>query len=156
MHRYRLVPFFSKTSRIPGALMLPMNIQKHNTIDKHGSIIWKIQLTYDQSYKWGSGTSLNSRVEKDELPPCMFCWCIKYIINWVVAERREFPRQRILSSKIDYKSAYWRCHLNANTTIQMYKQRTDKDPAIVALSLTVGGASGPHCWGVISENQCVT
>ena len=44
-----------------------MNIQKQNTIDKYGRIIKKNCLTHNQSYKWLSGTSVNSRVITEEL-----------------------------------------------------------------------------------------
>ena len=153
-HGYALVLPLSKITRIPGALMAPMNIQKQNTIDEHGMIIEKDRLTHDQSYKWSSGTSVNSRVNKEVLLPCMFGGCIKRIINWAVAARREFPGQRILASKIDYKSAYRRCHLDAKTAIQTCTQLPDEDLAIVALRLTFGGAPGPYEWGVISESVC--
>jgi hypothetical protein len=39
-----------KTRKIPGTLLAPMNIQKQNTIGKHGKIIKKDCLTHDQSY----------------------------------------------------------------------------------------------------------
>ena len=153
-HGYALVLPLSKITRIPGVLMAPMNIQKQNTIDEHGMIIEKDRLTHDQSYRWSSGTSVNSRVDKEVLLPCMFGGCIKRIINWAVAARRECPGQRILASKIDYKSAYRRCHLNASTAIQTCTQLPDEGLAIVALRLTFGGAPGPYEWGVISETVC--
>ena len=62
-----------------------MNIQKQNTIDEHGRIIKKDCLTHNQSYKWPSGTSVNSRVITEELIPCMFGACIKRIVNWAVS-----------------------------------------------------------------------
>ena len=65
-----------------------MNIMNQNTIDEHGRIVGKDRLTHDQSYEWsGSGTSVNSRVEKERLLPCRFGACIKRIINWAVAAR---------------------------------------------------------------------
>ena len=74
-----------KTRKIPGALLTPMNIQKQNTINEHGRIIKKDCLTHNQSYKWPSGTSVNSRVITEELIPCMFSACIKRIVNWAVS-----------------------------------------------------------------------
>jgi hypothetical protein len=70
-----------KTWKIPGTLLAPMNIQKQNSIDEHGRIIEKDCLTHDQSYKWPSGTSVNSCVITEELLRCMFGACIKRIIN---------------------------------------------------------------------------
>ena len=61
---------------------------------------------------------------------------------------------KILSSKIDYKSAYRQCHLNVNTAIQTCTQLPEEDLAIVTLRLTFGGAPGPYEWGFHSESIC--
>ena len=76
-HGYGLILPLSKITRIPGVLVAPMNIQKQNTINEMGQVIEKDRLTHDQSFLWGSGTSANSRVRKEELLPCMFGGCIK-------------------------------------------------------------------------------
>ena len=105
---YGLVLPLDKIKLIPGVLMAPMNIMNQNTINETGQIIGKDRLTHDQSYKWGSETSVNSRVRKEDLLPCRFGACVKRIINWAVAARRKYPGKRILATKIDYKSAYRR------------------------------------------------
>jgi hypothetical protein len=61
-----------KIARIPGVLLAPLNIQAQNTINERGKIIPKNQLTHDQSWKWQMGTSVNSRLDTDELMPCYF------------------------------------------------------------------------------------
>ena len=76
------------------------------------------------------------------------------LMNWTVAARKKFPGKKIISSKIDYKSAYMRCHLNADTAIQTCTQLPEEDLAIFALRLTFGGAPGPYEWGVLSESIC--
>jgi hypothetical protein len=154
LHGYGLVLPLDKMELIPGVLMAPMNITNQNTIDETGKTIGKDRLTHDQSYEWGSGSSVNSRVLKDELLPCKFGACLKRLINWAVAARRKFPGKRILVSKIDYKSAYRRCHLGARTAIQTCTQLPEENLAVVALRLTFGGAPGPYEWGVISETIC--
>ena len=78
---YDLVLPLENLKDIPGALLAPMNIMKQDTIDEHGRIIEKDRLTHDQSYKWGSGTSVNSRVDKDSLLPCKFGACLKRLMN---------------------------------------------------------------------------
>ena len=113
-----------------------MNIMTQNTIDEHGGIVEKDRLNHDQSYKWGSGTSVNSRVDKDNLPACRFGACLKRLINWTVSIRKKFPGKKIISSKIYYKSAYRRCHLNANTEIQNCNQMPEEDLENFALWLT--------------------
>jgi len=154
IHGYGLVLPLDKITRVPGALMAPMNIQRQDTIDEFGRIIPKDRLTHDQSYKWKSGTSVNSRVDKSQLQPCMFGAAIRRISNWAVAARRKYPKRRILVSKVDYKSAYRRCHLSGETAIQTCTQLPDLELAIVALRLTFGGAPGSYEWGVISESIC--
>ncbi len=62
----------AKAEKIPGILIAPMNIQKQNTINEFGRIIPKDRQTHDQSFKWSSGTSVNSRVKTEELLPCLF------------------------------------------------------------------------------------
>ena len=52
-----------KITQIPGVLLAPLNIQAQNTINERGKKIHKNRLTHDQSWKWKSGTSVNSRVD---------------------------------------------------------------------------------------------
>jgi hypothetical protein len=47
--------------------MAPMNIMAQNTINELGRIVPKDRLTHDQSWKWSSGTSVNSRIKKELL-----------------------------------------------------------------------------------------
>ena len=97
---------------------------------------------------------MNSRLDKYEILSYRFGSCLKRLVNWTVATRKKFPGKKIISSKIDYKSAYRRCHLNADTAIQTCTQLPEEDLAIVALCLTFGGAPGPYEWGVLSESIC--
>jgi hypothetical protein len=62
----------AKAKKILDILIAPMNIQQQNTINKFGRIILKDRQTHNQSFKWSSCTSVNSRVKKEELLPCMF------------------------------------------------------------------------------------
>ena len=113
------IPFpLSKIIQIPGILLAPLNIQAQNTINERGEIIPKNRLTHDQSWKWQSGTSVNSRVIKDELMPCYFGRALRRLINWVVAAQKLYPNKRMLATKLDVKAAYRRCHLNAATAVQ--------------------------------------
>ena len=144
----------SKLTRIPGILVAPMNIMKQNTINEHGEIVPKDRLTHDQSYKWSSGTSVNSRIQPVRLLPCMFGGTLRRLINWAVAARRRYPRYRILATKADFKSAYRRCHLNWMTALTTCTQLPNDDLALLSLRLTFGGSPCPNEWGVISETIC--
>ena len=108
----------SKIVQIPGILLAPLNIQAQNTINERGEIIPKNRLTHDQNWKWQSGTSVNSRVNRDELMPCYFGRALRRLINWVVAAQKLYPNKRMLATKLDVKAAYRRCHLNAATAVQ--------------------------------------
>ena len=88
-HGYGLVLPLSKVSRILNLLLAPMNIMNQNTINEFGRIVGKDHLTHNQSYKWGSGTSVNSRIEKDSLLPCKFGACVKRLVSWAVAAREQ-------------------------------------------------------------------
>ena len=59
-----------------------------------------------------------------------------------------------VASKIDYKSAYRRCHLNAEAAVQTCTQSPEENLAIMALRLTFGGSPCPYEWGIISESLC--
>jgi hypothetical protein len=61
---YSLPVPLSSIQSIPDLVMAPMNIMEQNMIDKFGQIIPKDRLTHDQSWKWSSGTSVNSCAKK--------------------------------------------------------------------------------------------
>jgi hypothetical protein len=143
-----------KITQISGVLLAPLNIQAQNTINKRGEIIPKIQLTHDQSWKWQSGTAVNSRIDTDKLMPCYFGRALRRLINWVVAARKLYPNKRILTTKLDVKAAYRRCHLNAMIATQTCTQLPSKGLALLILRLTFGGAPCPSEWGSIAESIC--
>jgi hypothetical protein len=107
-----------------------MNIMAQNIIGEFGRIVPKNQLTHDQSWKWSSGTSVNSRVQKDALQACRYGFCIPLLINWALAARRKYPNRQILAAKIDYKSAYRWGILHYKTALQTATQLPNDDLAI--------------------------
>lgn len=154
-HGYSLPLPLQKIQSINGALLAPMNIVSQDTIDRHGNIIPKFRLTHDQSFVFGgSGTSLNSRLLKDQLTPCYFGWVIRRLANWIVAARRKYPGIRLFATKVDFKSAYRRMHLHHTIASQSCTQLPDDDIALLALRLTFGGAACPFEWSIISETIC--
>jgi hypothetical protein len=95
-----------KITQIPGVLLAPLNIQAQNTINERGKIIPQNRLTQDQSWKWQSGTSVNSKVNTDDLMPCYFGQSLQRLINWAIAARKLYPNKRILATKLDVNAAY--------------------------------------------------
>jgi hypothetical protein len=98
--------------------------------------------------------SVNSRVRKELLQACCFGFCIHQIVNWAVAAQSSYPNFCILATKIDYKSAYWCGHLNAETALQTCTQLPDKGMAVVTFQNIFGGALCPYEWGIKSETIC--
>jgi hypothetical protein len=156
IHGYALPLPLSHIHRIPGLHLAPMNIAAQNTIDEHGRIIPKDRLTHDQSfvYEEGSGTSVNTRTRKEELAPCMFGGCLRRMLNYIVTLRLKFPGQRIVMSKIDFKSAYRRMHLNVEMARQTCTHLPQDGILLMALRLTFGGTACPSEWCSMSETIC--
>ena len=91
LHGYGLVLPLDKVKLIPGVVMVPMDITNQNTTNETGTIIGKDLLTHKQSYKWGSESSVRSRIAKDNLLPCRFGACLNILIKWAVAARHKYP-----------------------------------------------------------------
>ncbi len=134
--------------------MAPMNIMVPNTIDKFGQIIPKDRLTHNQSWKWSSSTSVNSRIQKELLQACWYGFCIYRLIDWAIAARKKYPGQQILAMKINYKSAYHQGILHFAMALQTATQLPEENLAIITLWLTFGGAPHPFEWGIMSELIC--
>jgi hypothetical protein len=131
--------------------MAPVNIASQNTIDETGCIITKDRLTHDQSFKWGSGTSVNSRVNLHSLLPCPFGQALRCHFTAIIDTRRKYPGHQIFVSKIDYKSAFQRMHLSWITALRSCTQLSEDGIALLALRLTFGGRPCPSDWGSVSE-----
>jgi hypothetical protein len=64
--------------------------------------------------------------------------CIKRIVNWAITARCLFPNVPILLSKIDFKSAFQKCHLNAATAVQTCTQLAKINICLMMLQLSFG------------------
>ena len=151
VHGYALPIPLNRLSRVPGAVLAPMNIAAQQTIDEFGRIIAKDRLTHDQSFDFSEKSSVNSRVIEEDVLPVRYGHCIKRIINWAVSARRKYPNVKIFASKTDFKSAYRRVHMAWRTALQSCTQLPEEEIAIVSLRLTFGGSVCPADWCVISE-----
>jgi hypothetical protein len=116
---------------IPGLEMAPINIMAQNTIDKLGRVIPKNRLTHDQSWKWSSRTSVNSRVQKELFQACGYSFCIRRLINWAVAVRQKYPGKKHLASKIHYKLAHHCGTLHFLMALKTATQLPENDLAII-------------------------
>ena len=154
-HGFALPLPLEKITRIKGILIAPMNIASQDTIDEHGKSTPKKRLTHDQSYIFnGTGTSVNSRVDKTSLTPCIFGWAIRRLAHWIVCARLKYPNTIIFATKLDFKSAYRRCHMHASTAVQSCAILPALQIALLMLRLTFGGTPCPYEWSTISELIC--
>jgi hypothetical protein len=106
---------------------------------------------------FGSETSVNSRARPDEVFPCMYGACLKQLLNWACAARAKYLSIPIFASKVDFKSAYRRCHLNPSTALQSCTQVEINEEGkllIVFLRLTFGGKLYPSEWSALAEPIC--
>jgi hypothetical protein len=141
---YSLPISLASVRSIPGICMAPMNIMAQNTIERPPDTRPKLEVVVGDF----------GQLKKELLQACRYGFCIQRLINWTLAARQQYPNQRILASKIDYKSAYRQGILNFATALQTATQLPDNDLAIITLWLTFGGAPCPFKWGIMSETIC--
>ena len=156
-HGYAVTFPLSKAVSIQGISLAPMNIMHQNSIDETGRIVEKDRLTHDQSFKFGSDTSVNSQARTDDMLTCMYGACLRQLTNWACAARAKYPATPIFASKVDFKSAYRRCHLNPSTALQSCTQvhiNEDDKLLIMFLWLTFGGKLCPSEWSALAEPIC--
>ena len=114
----------------------------------------KDRVTHDQSFPGKiSNTSVNRRFRYDKLLPCFYGHMNRRTIHYIVGCRLRHPRRRIWISKIDWKSAYRRQHLNARTAVKSLTQVFINVILLLLayLRLTFGRKPCLSEWGYISE-----
>jgi hypothetical protein len=145
-HSFALPLPIEKTSSIPRVLLALLNIQTQSTINNCGEIIPKSRLTHDQSRKWQSGTSVNSRVEAEKLMPCYFGQALKQVINWAVAACKCFLNREIFVTKLDIKRGLQEMPPPCFNGSQTYTQVTSLGLALMFLRLSLVGKCFPAEW----------
>ena len=88
---------------------------------------------------FGLEKSVNSRARTDDmLPCCMYGACLRRLINWACAARAKYLNTPIFASKVDFKSAYRRCHLNPSTALQSCTQvETNEEDKLLIMFLPI-------------------
>jgi hypothetical protein len=139
---------------IPGLTLSPMGVAEHLGIDASGEFVPKMRLTHDLSFPGSeSGESINSRVNKEELEPCMFGHTLLRLIHKIVQLRARFPNKIIWIRKEDAKSAYRRVHVNAKTAVQAAVQLNidEKEYVLISLRLPFGGSPCPAEFCLVAD-----
>ena len=104
---------------IPDLELAPMGVADQLGVSATGDFVKKLRVTHDLSFPQAiSGESINSRVKKEELEPCMFGHTFLRLIHHIIYLRQKYPSKIIWLRKEDFKSAYRRLHLNAKTALK--------------------------------------
>jgi hypothetical protein len=122
---------------IPNASITPLGCQEQETINTDGERIPKFRMLHDQTFPGPSGKSVNLRVIKDILPPCMYSFVLSRILHYIVDLRYRHPRTKIFLCKFDIDSAYHRCHLSSSTASE--SMTIHGNLLLIAVRLTFGG-----------------
>lgn len=151
-----IIPLLPEHARLlPKATISPMGIVSQSKINNQGEIISSNRITHDLSFPGKfSGESINSRTNLDELVPCNYGHMLVRCIHYIVQLHLNHPNLPIILQKVDFKSAYRRIHLNANTATQCMTQiqlPTGKQLVLLPLRLTFGGSACPAEWCIVSE-----
>jgi hypothetical protein len=136
-------------SEIKDASLAPLGMQIQKTIDETGATVPKYRMTHDQTFRGPSGLSVNTRTNKETLPPCMYGRVLLRMTHYILYLRARFPEKRILIGKYDIKAAYRRAHFKANLVAECLT--TFDGLLFAALRLTFGGAACPNYWSIHSE-----
>jgi len=135
----------------PNASIAPLGCQEQETINTNGECIHEFRMTHDQTFSGPSGKSVNLRVIKEDLPPCMYSFVLSRILHYIVDLRYRHPQTKIFLCKFDIDSAYHQCHLSSSMASESMTIHGNLLP--IALRLTFGGAPCPPLWGLISETM---
>ena len=143
-----------KYKDIPGLTISPMGIAEQVGVTASGEFAAKLRVTHDLSFPGAhSLESINSRVIKDSLEPCMFGHALIRIIHYIVNIRSRYPSKKIWIRKEDFKSAYRRMHVNAETSFKsaVCVEINGKNYLFLSLRLPFGGSPCPNDFCLLSD-----
>ena len=130
---------------MPNTSTAPLGCQEQETINTNGERIPKLRMTHDQTFPRPSGKSVNLRVIKEELPPCMYRFVLSRILHYIVDLQYRHPRTKIFLCKFDIDAAYCWFHLSSSTALE--SMTIYGGLLLIALRLTFSG-SPFHLFGV--------
>jgi len=139
---------------LPGAVLNPMGVATHTGISSNGTFVEKDRVTHDLSFPGGvSGESVNSRVDVSQLEPCMFSHVLLRLVHYIVNLRRRHVGTRIWLRKEDFKSAFRRLHLTANSALEssVIVEIKNIKYFIISLRMPFGGSPCPSVFALLAD-----
>ncbi|KAI2507350.1 hypothetical protein MHU86_7070 [Fragilaria crotonensis] len=99
--------------KIEGCEVAPLGMVAQTSIDEKGQTIKKLRLTHDQSFNPSGipGRSVNNRVDMSQLTIARFGRAFIRLMYHISYLRQLWPKDPILFTKVECKSAYRRIHL---------------------------------------------
>ena len=100
-----------------------------------------------------SGKSVNSRVDESQLEPCMFSHVLLRLVHYIANLRRRHVRSRIWLRKEDFKSAFRRLHLSANSALEssVIVEIKNTKYLIISLRMPFGGSPCPSVFALLAD-----
>jgi hypothetical protein len=95
---------------IVGSELCALGIATQFAISSEEEFIDNERACHDHTFVGLSGRSLNKRVDKDLLEPCMYGHCLQCIITFIAHLCWLHPDTPILMSKMDLDAAYHHIH----------------------------------------------
>ena len=146
---FQLPTTIESMHKIPHACIAPYGVVHQTTIDNEGNLIPKKRAAHDQSFKFSSGTSVNSRVQTEKLNKLIYGDALRRIIHFIHSLRFHHPHTPILIGKFDFSAAYKRMTLWGHSAAA--SSTCHDGTAFIALRLMFGGAPCPPLWCAMSE-----
>lgn len=146
---YQIPIPISIVTKINGASMNPMGLQKQKTVNEKGEIVDKYRMTHDLSFKAPSGNSVNATTIEELLMECFYGQCLRRIIHMTVALRHKFPDLMIFIIKYDFDAAYRRLHVHPKFAVRAITIVSGL--AYILTRLPFGSAAAPSAYSCFSE-----
>jgi hypothetical protein len=135
--------------KVLNASLAPLGCICQDSINRQGLNISNFRMTHDHTFPRPLNLSVNLRVQKDALPPCMYSFFLCRVLHYIVSLRLHHPSTKIYICKYDRHSAYRCCHLSVDTASECLA--INNNVLLMALQMTFGGAPCPSLWGIISD-----
>ena len=104
-----IVPI-ERARELPSLALFPLGIAEQLGVSPSGEFVPKLRVTHDLSFVGvASESSVNSRVQEDELEPCMFGHALLRAIHRIVHLRRLHPSKTIWIRKEDINRLIAEC-----------------------------------------------
>ncbi|KAL7540306.1 hypothetical protein ACHAWF_006646 [Thalassiosira exigua] len=107
---YAIIVSTDCLTKLKDAEVYHMGLAHQTTIDGQGNTIPKKRVTHSLSARRKLETSINQRVDKDDLPPTHYGFALLGALHKVHHIRWKNPNCRILGNKVDIDKAYRRIH----------------------------------------------